>query len=277
MVGFKSVLGATVVTFSATTQATVLFHNDGNLQGWDYIRKEHKGTVDQVSNVVYKGNSAIKVTQTFDPNYHDRYHSEVDHNDGYRNGDTRFYGFVVRLSDNWDFTSQGYNLAQFISHRSGGDNCGDDWMPSTMVWITGKQLHTRIVNGVYRGNNCRRDIIPFDNLGQLQPGKWHKIIIQAHWADNNSGYLKLWLDGKKVLEKYNIATTVSGNDQFQFRVGLHCPISSGIGRLTFAQTGLYANSWHDQNNRLEGSQSFRQVWYDEISVGTEFKDVDPDQ
>jgi hypothetical protein len=27
---------------------------------------------------------------------------------------------------------------------------------------------------------------------------------------------------------------------------------------------------------MTGSQSFRQVWYDEISVGTTFDDVNPD-
>lgn len=259
MVAIKSILGAAVAIFAATTEAGRIFSNSGTLNGWDYVRKEHKGTVDQVTNIVYKSGSALKMTQTFDPNYNGRYHSEVDHNDGYRRGDTRSYGFMFRLSDNWDFTNQGYNLAQFISYRSGSDNCGDDWMPSTMIWITGHELHTRIVNGVYRGSNCKRSVIPYDNLGQIQAGKWHKIIIQAKWADDASGWFKMWLDGKLVVNKSNMATTVSGNDQFQYRVG------------------LYANSWKDQGNKLEGNQGFRQVWYDEISVGTEYKDVDPDQ
>lgn len=28
---------------------------------------------------------------------------------------------------------------------------------------------------------------------------------------------------------------------------------------------------------MEGNQGFRQIWYDEISVGTTYQDVDPDQ
>lgn len=258
MVAIKTLLGAAVATFAACADAERLFYNSGNLDGWNYIRKEHQGTVDKVTNVAYKGDSAIKVTQTFDPNYHDRYHSEVDHNDGYKRGQTRSYGFMVRLSDKWDFTSQGYNLAQFISYRTGA-NCGDDWMPSTMIWINGNKLSTRVVNGVYRGNDCKRNIPTYSNIGTLQAGKWHKIIVQAKWANDNSGWIKMWLDGNKILDKSGLATTVSGDETFQFRVG------------------LYANSWHDQGNKLEGSQGFRQVWYDEISVGTSYDDVDPDK
>lgn len=146
MVALKSIVSL-AVAFVGSVQAERLFYNPGDLNGWDYVRREHKGTVDAVNNVAYKGGNSLKMTQTFDPNYHDRYHSEVDHNDGYRNGDERFYGFSFRLSDSWDFSgSQSYNLAQFISYRPPPDNCGDDWMPSTMLWITGNNLHTRLVN-----------------------------------------------------------------------------------------------------------------------------------
>lgn len=113
--------------------------------------------------------------------------------------------------------------------------------------------------GQYRGNNCHRDFVGFDNIAKIEGGQWYKVIIQAKWSSNNDGYFKLWLNGNKIVERYNVATTVSGNDQFQFRVG------------------LYANGWRDGGNRLEGNQGFRQVWYDEIAVGTTYKDVDPDQ
>lgn len=117
MVAFSTLLSAAAALLSSV-HAERLFYNDGNLNGWDYIHREHKGTVDMVTNVVYKGGTALKMTQTFDPNYNGRYHAEVHHNDGYRNGDERFYGFAFRLSDSWDFYgSQSYNLAQFISHR----------------------------------------------------------------------------------------------------------------------------------------------------------------
>ena len=56
----------------------------------------------------------------------------------------------------------------------------------------------------------------------------------------------------------NVATTINDDSTFEFRVG------------------LYANGWHDDQKML-GNQPFRQVWLDEAAIGTEFKDVDPDQ
>ncbi|OAA36796.1 glucuronan lyase A [Beauveria brongniartii RCEF 3172] len=258
MVAITSLL-VSALALASNTVAERLFHNSGTLQGWDYVRREHKGTVDSVTNVSYKSGTALKMTQTYDPSYHGRYHAEVDHNDGYSRGDERFYGFMFRVSDNWEFVSQNLNIAQFIAHRPGSDiNCGDLDMPSTMLWIAGRQLHSRLVQGPYVGGDCRRNFVSLPNLGEVKPGKWHKVIIQAKWEDNGSGYFKLWFDNAKVVERYNLATTVSGDWRFQFRVG------------------AYMNSWHDSGH-MEGSQPFRQIWYDEVAVGTTYKDVDPDQ
>ncbi|KAJ6780417.1 hypothetical protein PWT90_02304 [Aphanocladium album] len=257
MVALKSVLVSALALASGTT-ATRLFYNSGTLQGWDYVRREHKGTVDEVTNVSYKSGTSLKMTQTYDPSYNGRYHSEVDHNDGYSRGDERFYGFMFRVSEKWEFVSQNLNIAQFIAHRPGSNNCGDLDMPSTMLWIAGHQLHSRLVQGPYIGGNCHRNFVDLPNLGEIKPGKWHKVIIQAKWEDNGSGFFKLWFDGNKVVEKNNLVTTVSGDWRFQYRVG------------------GYMNSWKDSGH-MEGNQPFRQIWYDEISVGTTFKDVDPDQ
>ena len=223
------------------------------------------------------------MTQTYDPSWHDRYHSEVDHNDGYARGDERFYGFMFRVSEQWEFVSQNLNIAQFIAHRPGSDNCSDLDMPSTMLWIAGHQLHSRLVQGPYLGGNCHRNFVDLPNLGEIKPGQWHKVIMQAKWEDNGSGYFKLWFDGEKVVEKYNLATTVSGDWKFQFRGMLYDRLSRSnlffFPQLDFANdmpVGGYMNSWHDSGH-MEGNQPFRQLWYDEVSVGTTYKDVDPDQ
>ena len=177
---------------------------------------------------------------------------------GYKRGDTRFYGFVFRLSESWEFDPQSYNIAQFIANRPGANCGGDDWMPSSMLWIQGNQLTSRIVSGQYRQPDCSRTITPFNNLATVTAGVWHKVIIQASWKSDNSGFYKIWYDGNKVKEVYNVATTVNDDSTFEFRIG------------------LYANSWHD-DDKMVGNQPFRQVWLDEAAIGTEFKDVDPDQ
>lgn len=216
MVAIKSFF-VCALALAGGAAAERLFYNSGTLNGWDYVRREHKGTVDEVTNVAYKSGTALKMTQTYDPSYNGRYHSEVDHNDGYNRGDERFYGFMFRVSENWEFVSQNLNIAQFIAHRPGSNNCGDLDMPSTMLWIAGHQLHSRLVQGPYIGGNCHRNFVDLPNLGEVKPGKWHKVIIQAKWEDNGSGYFKLWFDGRKAVEKLNLVTTVSGDWTFQYR------------------------------------------------------------
>ncbi len=78
---------------AAQDQSTRTFFNDGNLSGWDFVRHENKGTVAADSQTSFKGGTSLKMTQTFTPGYSGRYHSEVDHNQGYKRGDKRFYGF----------------------------------------------------------------------------------------------------------------------------------------------------------------------------------------
>lgn len=260
MVGLVQSLAALLVAAAAPNivLAERTFYNSGTLNGWDYVRREHQGTVTQVDNVSYKGGTALKMTQTYDANYHDRYHSEVDHNYGYKRGDTLFYGFAFRLSEAWEFQDQSYNIAQFIANRPGAGCGGDDWMPSAMIWVQGNQLTSRIVSGHYRQPDCSRKIDTLRNLATIQAGKWHRVVVQAKWASDSSGYYKIWLDGNKVFERLNVPTTVDDDSVFQYRVG------------------LYANSWHD-DGYMKGSQGFRQIWYDEVAIGTTFKDVDPDQ
>ena len=178
---------------------------------------------------------------------------------GYKRGDTRFYGFMFRLSESWEFDPQSYNIAQFIANRPGANCGGDDWMPSSMLWVQGNQLTSRIVSGQYRQPDCSRTITPLNNLATVTAGVWHKVIIQASWKSDNSGFYRIWYDGNKVKDVPNVATTTNDDSTFEFRIG------------------LYANSWYDDQHHMEGNQPFRQVWLDEAAIGTEFKDVDPDQ
>ncbi|PGH19159.1 hypothetical protein AJ80_04239 [Polytolypa hystricis UAMH7299] len=245
---YHKVAVALLAAFGLKAHATLLFSNSGTLEGWDSIKEEHLGTVQQVSNEVFSGDSAIKVIQTYDPNYDGRYHAELATKDGYKRGDSRYYAFSFRLQNEWDFTSQSYNLAQFIADF--GDTGCDDWMPSTMIWITGNKLHTR----VKQGSICDQVTVKFSDLATVSAGTWHRFVMRVTWQTGNKGLLKVWFDDEEVLSEYGIDTTISDDRTFEFRVG------------------LYANSWYDQGY-LEGEQGRRQIWYDEIAIGTTFEDV----
>ncbi|ADO69935.1 polysaccharide lyase [Stigmatella aurantiaca] len=246
-------VGASLFAVALVAEAAVIFHNTGTLSGWNSINREHNGSVTEVTNVTYGGSpTALKMTQIYDSAYKGRYHSEVVKNNVYRRGDTGFYGFAFRLQNDWQFQPQSYNIAQFIADFS---NTGcDDYMPTSMVWLSGNQLSTR----VKYGSICAQKTLTFNNLATVSAGEWHKVVIQAKWASDGTGFYKMWFDGNKVLEQYNLSTTISDDRYFQFRVG------------------LYANGWYD-DKYMQGSQSNRSIWFDEIGAGTTFADADPDQ
>ncbi|UDD57320.1 hypothetical protein AFCA_004823 [Aspergillus flavus] len=156
---FQSLAAAILLSLSITIHATQTFKNTGTTSGWSSINQEHKGTVQQVTNVVYGGSTALKMTQVYDSSYSGRYHSEVVHNDMYKLGDEGFYGFTFRLQESWQFSpAQSYNIAQFIADF--GDTGCDDYMPSSMVWLIGDQLFTRVKTG----SVCAQKTTTFSNL-----------------------------------------------------------------------------------------------------------------
>jgi hypothetical protein len=241
---------------SAPPSNTVLFHNPGTFQAnWDTSTHEHNGTVAQVSSPSYKGGNAIEVKQIYDPSYTGRYHSEAVHNDGYKPGQMRFYGFAFYLPANWQFVNQSFNLAQFIADFTADSGGCDDWMPTTMMFISGNTLSTRIKSGTV----CDQHTTYFDAIAPVTAGVWHRVVIQANWKSDATGYFKVWFDGQKVLERLNVATTIAdpANRTFSFRVG------------------MYANAWHDDATML-GTQGTRYIYIDQVGIGGAFADANPD-
>jgi hypothetical protein len=244
---------------AALAHATAYFHNTGTtadgggFSNWDGSNLDSPCSITQSTSVVYKGTTSIKAQANYQSGYTGRYHAMKSHNNGYHLGETGFYGFAFYLQSAWDFSgSQQYQLFQFIANYS--DTGCDDWQPSTMIWIQGNQLCTR---RNYGSSACSRTVQSYTNLASVSAGVWHRIVVQAHWAADTSGYLKLWLDGTKVFEQYNLATTI--NDGREYRMDV----------------GIYANSWHDQGY-CTGSTT-RMAWFDQVGTGSTFADADPAQ
>ncbi|KAK3395120.1 polysaccharide lyase [Podospora didyma] len=238
-----------------TSYAYQIFSNRGTLGGWTAgTRAEHNGKVEQVNTASPWSPTSLRMTQVYDysPSYKNgRYHSEARVASGYRYGDTRYYGFAFRLAPNWQFTEQSYTLAQFIGNFNG--QCGEGYMPSTMIWIVGNRLYTRRK----WGSVCDQHSTTITTSVTVEPGKWHRIVIQALWTNDNGGFLKMWYNDKQVVDRPNVPTTVKeAGPAFEFRVG------------------LYANGWHD-DHPMKGNQATRQVWYSKIAIGTTMGDVDP--
>jgi hypothetical protein len=240
-----------ILASSLVASATQTFSNTGTLAGWNAQTIEDNGSIQEVTNVVYKGPTALKMTQVYDPKWTGRFHSEKAKSAVYKLGDQGFYGFAFRLQDDWQFSpAQSYNLGQFIADFT--DTGCDDWMPSSMIWIVGDQLYTRLKYGTI----CKQQIRTFSNIATVTPGAWHRVTIQASWQSDNTGFYKVWFDGNKVVEVYNVPTMINDARPFDYHVG------------------IYANGWHDDGG-MKGSQGTRQIWFDQISAGTTFADADP--
>ncbi|EED17189.1 integral membrane protein [Talaromyces stipitatus ATCC 10500] len=248
-----SIAAATIAALSLASPvlSNQSFVNTGTLSGWSTQNIEHNGSIEQVTNVVYNGTSALKFTQVYDSNYHQRYHSEKIETQVYKLGDQGFYGFAFRLQENWQASpAQSYNIAQFIADFT--DTGCDDWMPSSMVWVIGDQLATR----VKYGSICNQQIQEWKGLKTVTPGEWHTIVIQANWQSDSTGFYKMWYDGEKVVNELNLATMIDDARPFDFHIG------------------IYANGWHDQKKNL-GTQNTREIWIDSVGIGSTFADADP--
>lgn len=267
-----------LLAFGLVTRATQLFANRGTIPGtgigvWNDFIHENQGTIQQVSNIFYKGDSSIKATQVWDYNWYaagNRFHSEADVFDGYKFNDERFYGFAFRLQQDWPVNeTRSMNIAQFISDFRDYKNLKcDDWIPTSMVWLEGDKLYTRTKYWVNNDPNnhsspnngiCHQVTSAKIPAGTVIPGVWHTVVIQAKWKSDNTGYYKLWLDGVNSVHQFDLPTTFDDpTHQFAFHVG------------------IYANGWKDHPPGPNDSDT-RQIWFDQVAVGTTFADVDPTQ
>lgn len=244
-----NVIIAVLMIMLPAARAEQIFSNRGTLEGWGGTQTEHKGEIKESTGIFFDEAPALSMSQTFDASYSGRYHSEVRVLNAYKHGDNRFYGFAFRLPADWQFDPpQSYDLAQFIAPF---DKC-DSFMPTTMFWLEGSKLFTRLKSG----SVCEQKTQELPLNATVKAGEWHKVIIEASWKSDVTGFLRLTFDGNLVLDEQNVATTVSEDVPFQFRVG------------------LYANGWHDDKG-MKGTQGFREVFYDKIAIATTFDEADP--
>lgn len=240
-----------------TAYAVPEFANHGTLSGWARTITEADGKVTEVSDTKYRGDTALEMTQTYKPSHKGRYHSEVVYKNGYQRGDEKYYGFAFRLADDWEFINrQSYNIAQWIADFK--DTGCDDWSPTSMVYLKGNTLYSRIKTGTLRKGQCKQDTREFSLKTGIVPGKWYRLTFHVKWESDETGQFEAWIDGNQVHEEHNIPTTFLDDHQtFDFRVG------------------LYANGWYDKG--FEGGQKTRKIWIDEVSVGSELIDAEAEK
>jgi hypothetical protein len=281
MFSYAITLALALLPFSLATRE---FVNHGTTTGWDnqYIDKDTKGYIVDSTSASYGGGQALKFGQEYlGDSYNGRYHAEKHYAHGYKRDEEKYYGFAFRLHSEWEFDPQSYNIAQFGADFDDINNGAcDDFSPTTMIWINGTKLFARTKNGqMLQGQKCPPKDRKWDcslgpncqktesfqlksasnNVGDIQAGIWYRLTFRVKWKSDATGEFQAWLNGIEVAKKKGLKTTLLDDHRnYQFRVG------------------LYANSWYDEHNMI-GNQKQRQLWIDEIGVGSTFADADPDE
>ncbi|KAK4458562.1 polysaccharide lyase [Cladorrhinum samala] len=231
--------------------STQIFTNRGTLSGWGGKQTENKGTLTESTTEFLDTPPSLVAQQIYDASYTGRYHSEVRVLNAYKHDDTRFYGFAFKLPSNWQFSpAQSYDISQFIAPF---DQC-DTYMPTTMLWLVGNKLNTRLKTGSVCQQSTK--MLPIDKV-TVTAGVWHKVIMEVKWTPDATGHYRVYYDNQLVIDQQNVATTVAEDVPFQWRVG------------------LYANGWYDDGG-MKGTQGTRKIFYDKIAIATTKNEADPD-
>ena len=147
------------------------------------------GSIEQVEDEKFgaKPNS-IKFTQTYDPEYFGRYHSEVVKHNAARIGLTGYYGWAFKLHETWKFDNVQFTISQFITDFSDWDKCVKHhkkaWSPTTMFFLEqGNILYTRIRTGNICQEQANVKVFP---IGPITPGKWHTLVLGVNWQSTGA-------------------------------------------------------------------------------------------
>ena len=168
------------------------FRNDGTLgsdgdpntvdDAWDGHTHECKGSVDEITNMGFNGSSnCLKFTQRYEPTWHGRYHAEVYLDAATRLGETKYFGFAFMLDKAWRFDDKWYTISQFITNFKDWPcpKGHKEWTPTTMVYLIGDVLYTRIRSGDICHETEKGNVIY--KLAHVTPGEWHTVVIGANW------------------------------------------------------------------------------------------------
>lgn len=109
----------------------------------------------------------------------------------YRLNSTLFT-FLYQINDNGYVPR--YTISQFISDFKDW-NCGKyhkkEWVPTTMTYIRGVNLYTRL----RYGDVCVGSGVKVFKVGKVKPGIWHTLVLGVSWQSRSNGYFKMWFDG----------------------------------------------------------------------------------
>jgi hypothetical protein len=244
--------GLVLTAVAFTSNAYVTFENTGTTNGWSSLWAEDgQGSLLQTNTPTYKGSTAVRCRTVFRTTYGGRYHTELRKGGMATMGTEHYYGFAFYLPSDWQFVDQSFNIQQFIGNVNG---CPDG-QPITMTHLQNHALITRITTGP---DGCTRSNQYFTVTTNVTAGTWHRVVLHAKWAADNTGIFEFWFDGSLQLSFSNIPTIPNDDTVFNLAVG------------------NYSNGWHD-DKMMVGTQNIRDIYVDQIRVASSYAEADPAQ
>jgi hypothetical protein len=154
---------------------TVTFQNAGTTSGWDRVYAQRNGTITQIASPVYKGASALRMTQTYITSDGLNYHSEVVKGNTASTGQDRYFGQAVMLPGDWVWHNQNVTFQQWAPD----DNTG----PWLLMFVQGDHL--------WAGGRA----FSVHDFGAISKGTWLRIVTRIKLG--TSGVFEVWVDGTK--------------------------------------------------------------------------------
>jgi hypothetical protein len=167
---------------ASAARAEVLFQNPGNNIGWDRLFTQKAGTITVVSSPVFKGNTAVKTTQTYQRSDGANYHSEIIKAKAHLAGQDLYYGHAVYLPADWVFHGQNVTFQQWAPEQPEA--------PWVLMYLQGDKLR---LGG--RGAMGDKDAGSVAGL----KGTWINFITRIHMATD--GVFEVWINGKKTFSQ----------------------------------------------------------------------------
>lgn len=158
----------------------------------------------------------------------------------HQQGVTRWYGFNMYLED-WVDDIAGEHVFQ--------------WHPNNLTGSATAALWTSSGRFIFQTNAGGSAGNIYHDLGPIESNRWIAWVIHARWANDTTGFLKVWKDGELVMDRKHFIT---------------CP-PEGI----YFKLGINKFGWEDQPS----STNRRVLYFDEVRIGDEavdFDQVDPE-
>lgn len=224
----------TLVALGGTARATVVWRGDfetGDISQWSKAQQVGPDRIQVSDAVVRQGKQAARFTvqQGDNPINASGNRAELVWTEPEHEGNERFYAW----STLWPLDYPSAPTWQLFTQWHHEGNSGS---PPLELFVNGETINLRV-----EGERVVWQ-------APLERGKWHDFVLHVYWSSNpQTGFVELYYDGERVLEKTPAATMYPG-------------------QVNYLKQGLYRNA---------SIQPLGVLYHDGMTVATTLEDVMP--